>query len=187
LSPAAEIPSLVEAATGRFRDPRKSELLPDPGEVEAEWRRQIEVAIELLGGLPNHLDSHHGMHRREDLFEIYVKLAAELNVPVRGAAGAIGVRMRSRGIRGSVAIVRDWSGRSLGAQELKRQVEAKIAEHPSESVIEVVVHPGYCDEYLKSVSSLSSAREDEHRGLMELANEGWPTSAGHLPRPYGSF
>jgi len=178
LSPANEVPTLLDHKSGNFRDPRVGEL-PNLREVELEWRRQIEVAYTALGGSPTHLDSHHGVHRIPELFEIYVGLASELGIPVRGAGGEIGRRMRREGILGTVALVRDWSGKSLGADALRRMVNAVISEYPEEKVVEVVTHPGYNDDYLSAISSLSAAREDEHKSLLELARIGWPTVDGH--------
>lgn len=179
LSPTNEVPTLLDAESENFRDPRFGKL-PDIREVELEWRRQIETAYIALGGPPAHLDSHHGVHRIPELFDVYVRLASELSVPIRGAGGKIGQRMRSEGISGTVALVRDWTGRSLGADSLRQMVNNVIAEYPQEEVVEVISHPGYNDTYLSAISTLSAAREDDHRALLELARSGWPGVDGHL-------
>lgn len=178
LSSVNEVPTLLDHQSGNFRDPRVGGL-PDFQEVELEWRRQIEAAYAALGGSPTHLDSHHGVHRIPELFRIYVGLAAEAGVPIRGAGGEIGQRMRKEGIAGTVALVRDWTGKSLGADALRQMVTAVISEYPKEEVLEVITHPGYSDDYLSTISSLSAAREDEHKSLLELAHIGWPMVDGH--------
>jgi chitin disaccharide deacetylase len=179
LSPVDEVSTLIDQRTGWFRDPRTGQL-PDTNEVELEWRCQIEAARAVLGGPPTHLDSHHGLHRIPEFFEIYVKLASELNIPVRGAGGKLGKRMRSEGIQGTVALVREWTGKSLGPKALRQMVNVVIKEYPEEEVVEVICHPGYNDEYLTANSKLSAAREDDYRGLLQLVREGWPEDDGHI-------
>jgi len=186
ISPAADVGTLIDPQSGHFRDPRSGDL-PAVSEVETEWRRQLDVAHDVLGGSPTHLDSHHGVHRIPEFFEVYVKLASELGIPVRGFGGEIGKKMHAEGIRGSVALVRDWTGRSLGAKALRAMVTSVIAENPKESVIEVVSHPGYNDEYLSSVSRLSAPREDDHKALLQLAREGWPEDEGHKLVPHAQL
>ena len=177
LMPATEVKTLVDE-TGAFRDPR-SGTLPDPDQVAREWQRQVEAAFAALGGAPTHLDSHHGVHRIPEYFDIYVSLARELNVPVRGASsGEISTRMRAERIVGSIAVVREWTGRYLGAESLIAMVDEMAARFPGEQVIEVAAHPGYNDEYLSRVSTLSDAREADHTDLLTLRQQGWPESAG---------
>jgi predicted glycoside hydrolase/deacetylase ChbG (UPF0249 family) len=179
ISPASEVRTLVDEGTGRFIDPRDGPL-PDLDQVECEWRRQIEVAMNALGGVPSHLDSHHGMHRIPELFEVYARLAMELGIPIRSAKGEIAKRMHSLGIRGTVALVRDWTGKSLGPESLPRMLNQVIKAQPEEDVVEIISHPGYSDDYLSSISSLALARENDHRGLLELHRVGWPQNEGHI-------
>jgi predicted glycoside hydrolase/deacetylase ChbG (UPF0249 family) len=179
LSPLGEVESLVDRSTGAFQDPRKDGP-PLAAEVEIEWRKQIEVATTLLQGKPTHLDSHHGVHRIPQFVDLYLRLAAELGVPVRGGSEDMRPKLRASGVPGSVVTVRDWTGRSLGPEVLRAMVQDLVLRHPTEDFIEVVTHPGYSDSYLESVSSLSTTREDDHRALLELKNAGWPAIDGHV-------
>lgn len=173
LSPLNEVVNLVDLSTGRFKDPRKEKLIAKE-EVEREWRRQILAATDLLGGLPSHLDSHHGVHRIPELFPVYKKLANEMNIPMRGAtSGAIAETIKQLNLKATIAIVRDWTGRSLNAEFLKDEIAKTIKSHPEERVIEIVAHPGYSDKYLEAVSSLAAFRENDHKVLTELARENW--------------
>jgi chitin disaccharide deacetylase len=186
LAPAEQIPSLVDPSNGKFLDPRKGGK-PNPQEVELEWRYQIEATQRALGGPVTHLDSHHGMHRMPELFEVYLKLARELGVPIRGAQGEIGQRMRRDHIAGSTTLVRDWTGTGLGATDLQEKVKQAIQANPEDVAIEVIVHPGYNDPYLAAHSSLAEGREWDHSGLLELAQEGWPESEGYSLAPFSIF
>ncbi len=183
ISPPEDVPTLIDPTSGRFRDPRVG-LLPDPAEVGIEWRRQVAAAHEVLHGAPTHLDSHHGVHRIPELFAIYADIASELRVPIRGSDGDIATTMRARRIPGTVALVRKWTGLSLGPQALREMVAAAVQQWPNERAVEVISHPGYTDEHLARISRLSAAREDDHAALLELVRSGWPTNDGHSLAPH---
>ena len=55
----------------------------DAAAVEAEFRRQVESFISLVGRKPTHLDSHQHIHRQEPARSIVLACGAELGVPVR--------------------------------------------------------------------------------------------------------
>jgi predicted glycoside hydrolase/deacetylase ChbG (UPF0249 family) len=95
--------------------------------------------------------------------------------------------MREGGIRGTVALVREWTGKSSGPDVLCQLVTEIINDYPEEDIIEVISHPGYNDQYLDSISSLSVAREDDHRALIELARRGWPKTEGHTLISHSEF
>lgn len=186
VSPEGEVPALIDQSSGDFRNPRSGHL-PNLEEVEIEWRRQIEVAVDILGGLPTHLDSHHGVHRIPELFPLYVALGTELGIPVRGAGGEIGTMILDANLRATVAVVREWTGKWLGPAVLRDMIRQAISENPEEDFIEVVTHPGYNDEYLTSVSSLSEAREGDHTTLAELHRMGWPEIDGYRLGRHAEF
>jgi hypothetical protein len=187
LAPTTEIPSLVDPISGNFKDPRIGPP-PIPKQVETEWRLQISTAIDLLGGLPTHLDSHHGVHRIPELFEIYRRLADELGIPMRGAtSGTIRNVIKKDHLKATVAIVNDWTGRFLDATNLKDQIESVSENNPKEIVMELVSHPGHNDSCLESVSSLSAARENDHAVLLNLAKQNWWTNAGYKLITYKDF
>ncbi len=184
VSPASEIPTLVDTRTGGFLDPRKGGA-PDPSEVYLEWGRQIERASEALGAAPTHLDTHHGMHRRPELFEVYVALARELRIPFRGAVGEIAQEITRRRLPGTTALVRDWTGKDLTAEHLRKMVLRQAADHPSAGVIEVICHPGYVDDDLRAVSSLADPREQDRIGVVTLRSTGWPECDGLSMTSFG--
>jgi predicted glycoside hydrolase/deacetylase ChbG (UPF0249 family) len=171
ISSSNEVLSLIETTSSKFRDPRGGTPVK-LNEVEKEWRKQIEIATELLGGNPTHLDSHHGVHRIPELFNIYVGLGKEYNIPLRGAvAGDIRTKIELEKINASVAIVREWTGKGLNSENLISQLTKVSQDNPNENIIEIIAHPGFCDEYLKSISSLSVARENDYYELLSLAQK----------------
>ncbi len=163
---------MIIPETRKFFDPRNRTSFK-VNEVEKEWRTQIGIGIELLGCKPSHLDSHHGVHRIPELFPLYLDLAAELGVPVRGTIGADVAKMKSRHVPGSVALVRNWTGKDLPKSELISQIEDVHKSYPEEKYLELIVHPGFSDDYLRSISSLSDARENDFSVVKELGAEGW--------------
>jgi predicted glycoside hydrolase/deacetylase ChbG (UPF0249 family) len=56
----------------------------DPGAVRAEFARQLDAFVSLMGGAPTHVDSHHHLHREEHLVGLFQQLVAPLGVPLRG-------------------------------------------------------------------------------------------------------
>nr|MDT0661184.1 ChbG/HpnK family deacetylase [Micromonospora sp. DSM 115978] len=173
LSPPTEIPTLADQRTGAFVD-RAQLGRVDPDDVDREWRRQLATAIELLGGAPTHLDSHHGVHRLPNCVDVYVALAAELGVPARGGDDVVNARMASAQVPGSTTVLRDWTGRLLSLDVLK---EALLLLPPEQraGLVEIVTHPGYCDEDLTTISSLNIGREKDLIALAQLGTEQWLT------------
>lgn len=176
LSPAAEVPSLIDNLTGRFRT-REELVDPNPAEVEREWRRQIESAAELLGAPPTHIDSHRGVSRIDNCIPIFIGLASEYGFTVRGAKGVTQNLMNALHIEGATDIVRDWTGKGLGPEALKLMIEAEV--EAGAILVEVVTHPGYSDSYLEKVSTLNLEREGDHKSLMDLSSSGWFADSGH--------
>lgn len=175
----AEVPSLYNSNKTAFtsiKDGDKYNL----HEVEKEWRRQISNAFELLESSPTHLDSHHGVHRIPELFDIYIKLASEYKIPIRGfGEGAIRNRIEKECIPASIALVREWTGKSLDFNSLIDYIQSCFRKYPNETIVELVCHPGYCDEYLKNISSLSIARENDHNELLKLKKSNWFEENGY--------
>ncbi|MEO8391684.1 MAG: ChbG/HpnK family deacetylase [Chloroflexota bacterium] len=86
LLPAADVPSLVDAA-GKFYGEKAFIQRLDtihPAEVEAEWRAQVGKFVGLTGHAPDHLDAHHHVaYFAPALFELLLKLAQEYRCGIR--------------------------------------------------------------------------------------------------------
>jgi chitin disaccharide deacetylase len=177
LSPPSEVASLVDPATGRFWA-REDIYQIDPHEVEREWSRQIEAAMSVLGGIPTHLDSHRGVSRIPECIPIFVSLAQQYGLSVRGHPGETERIMTDLGVSGSISVAREWTGRGLPSSDLVSLVQQKVDD--GAQIIEVVTHPGYNDPYLMKHSGLNHARENDHQVLRELVLQGWPESSGHV-------
>lgn len=83
LSDRSDIPSLIDDK-GFFNkyDLTKNKLDVDSDQVYLEWKKQIDYAID-NGVSPTHFDSHHHIHMKEDIFDVFAQLAKEYNVAIR--------------------------------------------------------------------------------------------------------
>ena len=80
--PITQAPSLLDGDGGFPRTPEDLGEHADPDEVRRECRAQIERAI-LWGFDPSHLSTHlDALCRRPELFDVYLDLAVEFDLPV---------------------------------------------------------------------------------------------------------
>ncbi|HET7085332.1 MAG TPA: polysaccharide deacetylase family protein [Rhizomicrobium sp.] len=82
VAPAEQVPSLIDR-DGYFHQAWSSETPIVPAQVEIELRAQIDNSY-AAGLRPTHIDSHQFLLQRRNakLFEIYVKLSREYNLPM---------------------------------------------------------------------------------------------------------
>lgn len=177
ISPINEVPSMVDGNSGLFLPPDQSAFC-NPDEVLLEWRRQIEHVGSLLGTSPTHLDSHHGVHRIPKFTPIYLMLAQEFKLPVRGGKTVDQVVGEAYGVQTTRIAVSTWTGRGLSASELKATILGIVSALPEPGVVEIVTHPGFNDSALETISSLNRMRDNDHAVLMELARESWLKTHG---------
>jgi predicted glycoside hydrolase/deacetylase ChbG (UPF0249 family) len=185
VAPPDLVPSLVDT-NGRFRS--NLELGPRRiDHIEAEWRSQIECITEMLGGTPTHLDSHHGFHRHRALIDIYLGLAEEYGLTVRGGE-KIWPAIKDSPVSGSRFSAPGWSGKCTGLADLQIRLLQALERAGPDDVVELASHPGSSDDYLRQVSSLADARECDLRDLRELHSSGWLAERSiHLVRHPTAF
>jgi len=156
--PAKEIPSLL-TPQGRFpRHPH--DVKADPHEVKKEWRAQV-ARLRSAGVEPNHLDSHHHIHRSPDYFPVYAELAAELGIPARNAKRATAGFLDARGVRHPTACITNWYGDNTDLQGLIACLEAAYLKYGGDQLLELMCHPGYVDDELAAISTCNSQRGRE--------------------------
>ena len=90
LSPAEAIPSLVET-DGRFPQSYQALMAKMPHynyeEIKRELTAQFERFRQIVGKLPTHLDSHHGVTTYSPLgFDVMLEIAHNHNLPIRWGA-----------------------------------------------------------------------------------------------------
>ncbi len=137
VSPAGEIPSLLDENGYFYSTVEEVAVHADPAEAEKEIRAQIERAI-AMGVRPTHLDTHMGsVLAKPELLQIYQKLGKEYGVPV--------LMVSSSWVQDASEEVRD----ALGAEGpvldgLYMMMEADSAKSWSEAYAEMIaaIQPG---------------------------------------------
>lgn len=157
--PPGEVPSLV-GADGAF--PRKKIAVAnvDPVEVAREWRAQL-ARLRACGIEPSHLDTHHHIHKRPEVYPVYLALARELGLPARALSASMRDDLAAAGLPHAAACVTDWFGQELSIDRLLALVDAAFAGLPDGGLVEVMTHPGRCDPALAAISSYAAGREVE--------------------------
>ncbi len=155
----AEVPSLI-GREGRFPRSWRQLTRLDPKQVEREWRAQIE-RVKSWGICPSHLDSHHHVHQRPDVFLIYCQLARELGLPARTADHLMTRLLRAEGVVCADYCEINWSARPLSVDGLIALVKEGFARLDGRGTMELVCHPGEVDEELKTHSTYVAQRARE--------------------------
>lgn len=145
---------------------RKPLLIPAPYdyiEIEDELRAQIEKFLS-TGLKLNHLDTHHIFSiMDEKIFEIVVKLAKEYNVPIRRDFSLSNNEEQLFDIaRKNIINTTDILLFQSGKVVTKEYIVKNVNKYKEEEIdVEILAHPGYVDENLKKLSSLTYNREKE--------------------------
>jgi chitin disaccharide deacetylase len=154
LSPLHEIASLVDhrgAFPGRWRTVALRELRGRlaTAEVEREWSRQIERAID-DGLAPTHLDGHYHLHLLPRLFPIALRLARRFGIGVvrvpderpRDARTAVLWALARRAARTAPLLGRVHCRGVADAGRLGLPAWTALLESLPPGVTEIVCHPG---------------------------------------------
>lgn len=162
---ASAVPSLV-TPQGHFPRKKTAVVDVDPGDVRREWRAQLEL-FRSLGVEPSHLDAHHHIHSRPEVFPVFVELAAELGVPARAVTDSMRRSFVQAGIPHADTCVTGFFGESVSSRLFLNLVDEAFAALGGGGTVEVMVHPGYCDGELEAISTYAAGRDLERRLLTE--------------------
>jgi len=103
--------------------------------VQRELDRQLEAFMRLTGGPPDHVDSHHHVHRRFNIAHLFLKAGERYHAPVRGFSEV-------------VYIGKFYGQPELGKTDMSKvSVEALVALLRSlkPGIYEVSCHPGHLE------------------------------------------
>jgi chitin disaccharide deacetylase len=130
----------------------QKESAPDLADIAAcreALNSQLAKFIELMGGSPTHLDSHHHIHTDPELLPHFEETARALGIPLRDCSG----------VRYCSSFYGQWAGEQhperVSVDGLIQVLETSIGDE----VTELGCHPGYADHDL--VSSYTIERELE--------------------------
>jgi predicted glycoside hydrolase/deacetylase ChbG (UPF0249 family) len=110
------------------------------GDWDDEVRRQVVRFCELTGGSPDHLDSHHDVHRAPRVLPHFLAIAREYGIPLRGHGP----------IRCVAKFYGQWNGETHLEQISSAGLRRLLASEVCEGVTELSCHPGYADADLRS-------------------------------------
>ncbi|AKF83600.1 hypothetical protein MFUL124B02_36595 [Myxococcus fulvus 124B02] len=150
----SEFPRESLGAQGQFTEGRAAGLSAEV--VEAETRAQLERFIRLTGRAPTHIDVHKHLHLHANVLEGVAKAAKDAKVPVRALDSIMRHALKKLGVPTNTHFVGDTSDDPYWTLE---RLEAELVALPSEGVIELMCHPGYRPEKVKS--SYAAQREVE--------------------------
>lgn len=151
-----------EAGYFKYDNTFESMHPPNPDDVMKEWTAQIKSFL-ATGLSLNHIDSHHHTHGWDPLKDVIILLAKRYDVPVR-----------------YVDSLKDYPHLLLTetlwtdfyADGVDRDIFNKLRSLDVSSV-EVMTHPSFVDEDLKSVSSYIEKRKEELDILTSLTVPSW--------------
>jgi predicted glycoside hydrolase/deacetylase ChbG (UPF0249 family) len=132
------------------------ELLFDAGSSRGEVERQLERFEALLGRRPTHLDSHHNVHLEQPFSEIFIGIAAERELPLRGFSG----------VRYFADFYGQWDDGETHLEQVSvEMLSAMLATETLSGATEFGCHPGYAGDGF--ASSYLMEREAEVRTLCD--------------------
>jgi predicted glycoside hydrolase/deacetylase ChbG (UPF0249 family) len=121
-------------------------MLP-PAAVEAETRAQLERLAALLGRPATHVDVHKHLHRYPNVLAGLVRAARAAGLPVRSIDEAMRRELQAQGVATNAHFVGDAGAEAYWTLE---RFEAAVGALPASGVIELMCHPGYTPEAVKS-------------------------------------
>ena len=135
--------------------------------VLEECRAQIELFRQEFGA-PSHLDTHHGFHRVNRYRQGLLQLAKEYALPMRGGDGDEEASASTYGVTES-RMLESWSNTGWdtvegGLMQLK-DVLTQAQTTNLGGVWELVCHPAYTDNHLRTITTLNDRREAERQVL----------------------
>ncbi|HKW79106.1 MAG TPA: ChbG/HpnK family deacetylase, partial [Candidatus Limnocylindria bacterium] len=148
LSPPRAVPSLVRD-DGSF--PPRPHLVRGRlrgEEVLAEFRRQIDRVVKLIGRAPTHLDTHHFVQDEPEVLWAFTAVAKERALPVRSQSLAQRDSFRRNGLRTPDHFVRDF----YGTEAVTAAALLGIFDRIGNGTSELMCHPAEVDEALLTSS-----------------------------------
>ena len=126
----------------------------DRSEIKTEFMAQINK-VRAAGIEITHLDSHHHVHMLPVVSDVYLEIADELNLPVRGFMNK-GEETGPAGGRSPQQLTTDFYGNDLTEAALL----SLLAGLSGESA-EIMCHPAYIDQELMELSRYNMMRARE--------------------------
>lgn len=151
---------------GRFPRSWRDLEKPDPDEVRQEWHAQI-ARMGGLGIRPTHIDTHHHVHRLPAVFDVYAEIAVAYGVPARALTPRMAACLRSRGVTCSDYCEIGWGNKGYEPEKLLAMMAKAFDPVTGYTSIELMCHPGFCDDELTGKTTYALQRPEELRALCD--------------------
>lgn len=166
-------PALLEG--GELVEARAASLPVDL--VEAEARAQLDRFQALLGRPATHVDVHKHLHLHPNVLTGLIRAARAARVPVRSINEPMRRELQTHGVPTNEHFIGDAGAEAYWTLE---RFESAVATLPASGVIELMCHPGYRPEAVRS--GYSAQREVEldtflHPGARETLKRAGITPA----------
>ncbi|TZE82971.1 carbohydrate deacetylase [Calorimonas adulescens] len=158
--PPHEVPSLVDG-NGMFYH-RRPEMMAHATreDIEKELRAQVEKFLD-AGLKPTHIDGHHHIQLHEEILEIFIDICRGYKIPMRHPDDRIKDILKERQVKTTDHFTLRFYGENATMDTMK-----EIVGGSWDGVMEIMLHPGYNDSDLESISSYNKFRENELRVLL---------------------
>jgi len=166
-------PSLVRSLLqkdGRFKkkDQYSEKKLPPVSEITEEFRAQLQKFVKIFRRLPTHVDVHHHMHDFRPFLEALAAVVQKHELPIRWTRLLTEpeVRASHKGLKTTDHFYGNIDPHTFWTEEVLRHLLFTLPEGTSE----IMCHPGWVDDELCAISSLTIPREREYQlfSLKEL-------------------
>ncbi len=155
---------------GRFKkkDQYFAKRLPPVPEIEEEFKAQLAKFVKTFKRLPTHVDVHHHMHDFRPFLEALSRVVRKYKLPIRWTRLLTepDVRSAHKDLQTTDHFYGNLDPHTFWTEEVLRHLLFTLPEGTSE----IMCHPGWVDDELCSISSLTIPREREYQlfSLKEL-------------------
>jgi len=155
---------------GRFKKKEQysAKRLPYVSEIAEEFKAQLQKFVKIFKRLPTHVDIHHHMHDYRPFLEALALIAKKNHLPIRWTRLLTESEVRSahKDLKTTDHFYGNLDPHTFWTEEVLRHLLFTLPEGTSE----IMCHPGWVDEELCEISSLTIPREREYQlfSLKEL-------------------
>ncbi|KFE62776.1 carbohydrate deacetylase [Hyalangium minutum] len=163
---------------GAFAEPRAATLPTEA--VVHEVRAQLERLASMLGRPATHVDVHKHLHLHPNVLAGLAQVAREQGLPVRSINEPMRRELQAQGVATNAHFIGDAGAEAYWTLE---RFESAMATLPVSGVIELMCHPGYTPEAVKS--GYSAQREVELSTFVHPKAREALARAGITPTGFG--
>lgn len=146
---------------GRFRkqEDYHEKKFPPVKEITEEFKAQMRKFVKTFQRLPTHIDVHHHMHDHRPFLQALSVVAKKHNLPIRWTRlfTEADVRRQLKQIRTTDHFYGNLDPHTYWTEEILRHLLFTLPDGTSE----IMCHPGWVDDELCAISSLTLPREKE--------------------------